>query len=52
MGCMRTIKQLEKENQVKTDKIQMLQIEIEKKNKIIEGFNSDKMNVSSSQQRL
>ena len=33
MGCMRSIKQLEKENQAKQDKINSLQIELDKKTK-------------------
>lgn len=49
MGCMRTIKSLEKENQAKQDKINSLTIELEKKNKQIETLNSDKLNISLTQ---
>jgi hypothetical protein len=52
MGCMRTIKSLEKENQAKTDKITSLQLELDKKAKHIEGLNTEKLNMSQSQQRL
>jgi hypothetical protein len=52
MGCMRTIKTLEKENQAKADKIQSLQIELEKKSKLIETLNAEKINLTQSQQRM
>lgn len=52
MGCMRTIKSLEKENAAKTDKISSLTIELEKKNKQIEGLNSERLNASQVSQRL
>ncbi|CDW75940.1 UNKNOWN [Stylonychia lemnae] len=51
MGCMRTIKTLEKENQAKTDKIASLQLELEKKTKTIEQINNERMNQSVSLQR-
>jgi hypothetical protein len=38
---MRTIKSLEKENSAKQDKIQSLQIELEKKNKVIDGLKTE-----------
>lgn len=41
MGCMRTIKTLEKENQAKQDKISSLQIELEKKSKVIESLKTE-----------
>jgi len=52
MGCMRTIKTLEKENQAKADKIQSLQIELDKKSKLIETLNAEKVNLTQSQQRM
>eukprot|EP00347_Sterkiella_histriomuscorum_P004550 403360036 len=52
MGCMRTIKTLEKENQAKQDKISSLQIELDKKTKNIEALQNEKMTSSQSQQRL
>ena len=42
MGCMRTIKNLERENQAKTDKISSLTIELEKKTKQIESLLAEK----------
>ena len=51
MGCMRTIKSLEKENQAKTDKISSIQIELEKKNKIIESMKQDQSNLVNTSQR-
>ena len=38
MGCMRTIKTLEKENQAKSDKITSLSLELDKKSKVIESL--------------
>lgn len=52
MGCLRTIKQLEKENQAKQEKASSLQLELEKKGKQIESLNQERLNISSSQQRL
>ena len=46
MGCMRTIKSLEKENTSKQDKISSLQLELDKKNKQIEAINQEKLNIS------
>ena len=48
MGCMRTIKTLEKENQAKQDKIQSLQIELDKKNKTIEGMKTEQTTLINS----
>ena len=48
---MRTIKSLEKENQAKTDKISSIQIELEKKNKIIESMKQDQSNLVNTSQR-
>ena len=42
MGCMRTIKNLEKENLAKTDKITSLTLELEKKTKQIDSLTSEK----------
>jgi len=44
MGCMRTIKTLERENLAKTDKISSLALELDKKSKIIETLNAEKIN--------
>jgi hypothetical protein len=44
MGCMRTIKTLERENQAKTDKISSLALELDKKAKIIESLSAEKVN--------
>lgn len=52
MGCMRTIKTLERENQAKTDKISSLALELDKKSKIIETLNAEKQGSASSQQRM
>jgi hypothetical protein len=38
MGCMRTIKTLERENQAKSDKITSLSLELDKKSKVIESL--------------
>lgn len=46
MGCMRTIKNLEKENQAKQDKIMSLTLELDKKSKTIETLNADKLSWS------
>ena len=43
MGCMRTIKTLEKENLAKQDKIMSLTLELVKKSKTIEGLNAEKL---------
>jgi hypothetical protein len=42
MGCMRTIKTLERENQAKSDKINSLSLELDKKSKQIEGLLAEK----------
>ena len=49
MGCMRTIKTLEKENQTKSEKISYLQCEMDKKGKQLEHFNQEKLNLSVQQ---
>jgi len=46
MGCMRTIKTLEKENQAKEDKVASLTLELDKKNKHIEALNSERAHSS------
>ena len=46
MGCMRTIKTLERENQAKTDKISSLSIELDKKTKQIETMTAEKAAMS------
>ena len=46
MGCMRTIKTLERENQAKTDKISSLTLELEKKTKQIESLMSEKASIA------
>jgi len=51
MGCMRTIKTLEKENQTKSEKISSLQLEMDKKGKQLEHINQEKLNLSQQQQR-
>jgi len=38
MGCMRSIKNLERENQAKTEKIQSLSIELDKKTRVIDSL--------------
>ena len=52
MGCMRTIKTLERENQAKSDKIQSLSLELEKKNKHIESLQTEKSALLQSQSRM
>lgn len=42
MGCMRTIKTLERESQAKTDKIASLSLELDKKSKTIETLTAEK----------
>ena len=44
MGCMRTIKTLERENQSKSDKITSLALELDKKSKAIENLQAEKIN--------
>jgi uncharacterized coiled-coil protein SlyX len=51
MGCMRTIKTLERENQAKTDKITSLSLELDKKSKLIETLQADKANFAQHSQR-
>ena len=48
MGCMRTIKNLEKENQAKQDRISSLAIELDKKSKLIDSLSSEKSTWSQS----
>ncbi len=48
MGCMRTIKSLEKENQAKADKIASLTLELDKKSKQIETLSSEKQLLAQS----
>ncbi len=52
MGCMRTIKTLERENQAKSDKIQSLSLELEKKNKHIESLQTEKSALLQSQSKM
>lgn len=52
MGCMRTIKTLERENQAKTDKIQSLALELEKKNKQIDSLQTEKSAFIQSQSKM
>ena len=46
MGCMRTIKTLERENQAKSDKITSLSIELDKRSKVIENLQAEKVNLA------
>ncbi len=48
MGCMRTIKTLERENLAKCDKISSLALELDKKTKIIETLTNEKATLASS----
>jgi hypothetical protein len=48
MGCMRTIKSLEKENQAKSDKILSLNLELEKKSKLLETLQAEKVSFSQT----
>ena len=48
MGCMRTIKTLERENLAKSDKISSLALELDKKTKIIETLTNEKATLASS----
>lgn len=48
MGCMRTIKTLERENQAKQDKLQSLALELDKKSKTIESLLAEKASLASS----
>ena len=43
MGCMRTIKNLERENQAKSDRISSLALELDKKSKTIETLLAEKV---------
>lgn len=52
MGCMRTIKNLERENLAKSDKISSLALELDKKSKLIETLTTEKATLASSQQRM
>ncbi len=51
MGCMRTIKNLERENLAKSDKISSLTLELEKKTKQIENLLSEKAAAGQQNQR-
>ena len=48
MGCMRTIKNLERENPAKSDKISSLALELDKKSKLIETLTTEKATLASS----
>lgn len=52
MGCMRTIKNLERENLVKSEKISSLALELDKKSKFIETLTTEKATLTSAQQRM
>lgn len=52
MGCMRTIKNLERENLVKSEKISSLALELDKKSKLIETLTNEKATLTSAQQRM
>ena len=52
MGCMRTIKNLERENLVKSEKISSLALELDKKSKLIETLTTEKATLTSAQQRM
>lgn len=46
MGCMRTIKQLEKENQTKSEKVNSLSNELDKKTKLMDASGVEKLNLT------
>ena len=48
MGCMRTIKTLERENQAKQDKISSLTLELEKKTKQIDSASQEKISLAQA----
>ncbi len=52
MGCMRTIKTLERENQAKSDKIHNLSVELDKKSKQIDSLTAEKSQILQQSQRM